>query len=335
MIKIFYFLIAAGFIFLGLFLLLILVKVLQLKRIKTEVSEDIGRMKYKKFSSPGSVKSCSVIPLVDFYAKSGNLKTEAGVSYLIKADGVNILLDTGFNPKREHPSPVLHNMNELGINPRDIDMIFISHVHLDHIGGFINQKRRVFSLSGGKVNLREVPVYAPGKISPSKDNPGPRVKIVTEPKVLMPGIASIGVIPRALFLIGRTEEHSLAINVKGKGIVLIIGCGHQSIERIIERTKMLFDEPIYAVIGGLHLPVHGGRPIMGFINIQHIVGADRPPWNGVNEDDVRNAINVIKKENPEIVSLSPHDSSDWSLQEFDNIFGNKYTALQAGKEIKI
>lgn len=333
--MIFYILIAAGIIFFGLFLLLILIKVLQLKRTRAEVSKDIERMKYKKISSPGSVKSCSVMPLVDFYANSGKLKTEAGVSYLIKADGVSILLDTGFNAKREHPSPLLHNMNELGVKSGDIDMIFISHIHLDHIGGFLNQRKKVFSISGGDVRLREIPVYAPGKISPSRDNPGPRVEIVTEPKVLMPGIASIGVTPRALFLIGRTEEQSLAINVKGKGIVLIIGCGHQSIERIIERTKMLFNEPIFAIIGGLHLPVHGGRPIMGFINIQHIVGADRPPWKGVNEDDVRSAIDVIKKENPRIVSLSPHDSSDWSLKEFENAFGNEYTALQAGKEIRI
>jgi len=35
--------------------------------------------------------------------------------------------------------------------------------------------------------------------------------------------------------------------------VLITGCGHSTIQRIVERAEMLFDEPIYGIVGGLHL----------------------------------------------------------------------------------
>lgn len=57
---------------------------------------------------------------------------------------------------------------------------------------------------------------------------------------------------------GFTEEQSIAINVKNKGIVLIVGCGHHTIPKLIQKAEVLFNEPIYGIIGGLHYPVRGG-----------------------------------------------------------------------------
>jgi len=225
-------------------------------------------------------------------------------------------------------------MNILGVSPDDIDAFFISHPHLDHVGGMTEQRKRLFSLSRGNVNVSRVPVYAPVKMSPSRWNPGPVVEVVDGPrKLLAPGLASIGVIPRNLYLLGYTREHSLAVNVEGKGIVVIVGCGHQTIERIIERTVALFNEPIYGIIGGLHYPVNGGRIMIGPVNLQSLVGNDRPPWNPINEKDVQSAIDAIKAVNPEFVALSPHDSSDWSLDRFKNALGDKYHYLKVGQEM--
>jgi 7,8-dihydropterin-6-yl-methyl-4-(beta-D-ribofuranosyl)aminobenzene 5'-phosphate synthase len=134
---------------------------------------------------------------------------------------------------------------------------------------------------------------------------------------------------------GRTLENSLAVNVAGKGIALIVGCGHQTIERIIDRTRALFDEPIYAIIGGLHYPVYGGRIMIGPVNIQRIVGSDRPPWTGIRESDVDSAIAAIKAVSPKIVALSPHDSSDWCIDRFRQAFGEAYVDLKVGQEIII
>jgi len=281
------------------------------------------------------VKSLSILPVVDYYADRPDLKTEPGVSYLITADDTKILLDVGLNAKKEHPSPLLHNMEKLGVSPGDLDMIFISHPHLDHMGGMREQKEKTFSLSQGAVSLPKIPVYAPAHLSASAWNPGPMTTVVKEPMVLKPGIASIGVIPRFLFLMGHTLEHSLAIHVEGKGIVLIIGCGHQTIEKIIQRSQEIFDEPIYAIIGGLHYPIHDGRIKIGPINIQRIVGSDRPPWAGLNENDVKQAIAAIKRISPKIVALSPHDSSDWALEQFRQAFGDACVDIKVGKDIRI
>lgn len=308
-------------------------KVNQLRIEKKKDDGELQQLQFKKLSPFGSVERLSILPLVDFYPERKEFETEPGVSYLIRADKTTILLDLGYNEQKIHPSPLLKNMEKLGVKGKDIDAIFISHLHLDHLGGMNEQRKKIFSISQGPVELRKIPVYAPDNVSPSSWNPGPQTEIIKEPRVLNPGIASIGVHSRYLFIMGQTLEHSLAINVEGKGIVLIIGCGHQTIERIIERAQDLFDEPIYAIIGGLHFPINGGRIMKGPLNIQYIVASDNPPWKGLKEEDVKNSIKVVKRVNPMLVSLSPHDSSDWSIEQFKKAFGNKYVDLKVGKEI--
>jgi len=226
-------------------------------------------------------------------------------------------------------------MQTLGVSESDLDMIFFSHLHLDHVGGMTEQREKTFSLSQGPVSMQDLPVSSPVGISASRWNPGPENQVITDPTILKDGIVSIGVIPRYLFLMGHTLENSLAINVAGKGIVLIIGCGHQTIERIIERTQALFDEPIHAIIGGLHYPVNGGRIMIGPLNIQRIVGSDRPPWISIRESDVKSAIAAIKKVSPKIIALSPHDSSDWCIDQFKQAFGNTYVDVKVGQKIEI
>ena len=46
---------------------------------------------------------------------------------------------------------------------------------------------------------------------------------------------------------GPVDEQALAIRVEGKGIVLIVGCGHQGLANLLTRSAQLFDEPIYGM----------------------------------------------------------------------------------------
>ncbi len=309
------------------------IKLVQLKTGNKKVLEELASMHYEKLADVGTVSHLSILPLVDFFTDDDRLKTEPGVSYLIKADETTLLLDVGFNKEKAHPSPLLHNMETLGVSPEDIDLLFFSHIHLDHVGGMQEQKKRLFSISQGDVKLPAIPAYAPDKLAPSHWNPGPEVRVIKEPEILAKGVVSIGVIPRNLFLMGYTLENSLAINVENKGIVLIVGCGHQKIERIIERTKSLFDAPIYGIVGGLHYPVKSGRIMLGPFNIQNIVGADTPPWNGIQERDVKAAVSAIKTVDPKFIALSPHDSSDWSIAQFKKAFTERYHDLKVGREL--
>lgn len=319
--------------FAGLIFFFITIKCIQLMKGKKRADYEVASFTHEKITSIGEVKKFSLMPLIDFKAVDSSFKTEPGVSYLIKADDTDILLDLGFNKKKEHPSPLLHNMEKVGFALEDIDMIYISHLHLDHLGGMAEQKKKEFSFSHGDVDIPAVPVYSPEPLKPSRFNPNHTIHVNREPFIIQDGIVSMGVIPRYLFMMGYTAEQNIAINLKGKGLVIIVGCGHQRIEKIIERARMLFDVPVYAIIGGLHFPVKGGRIMAGPINLQYIVGSDTVPWRRMLDNNLNDAIKAIKDADPQIVSLSAHDSSDWAIDQFKEAFGEKYRDLRVGDEI--
>jgi glyoxylase-like metal-dependent hydrolase (beta-lactamase superfamily II) len=60
-------------------------------------------------------------------------------SYLVRADGRTILVDTGMGPKpAEMPEApwgtLLHEFTAHGIRPEEVDMVVMTHLHRDHVG---------------------------------------------------------------------------------------------------------------------------------------------------------------------------------------------------------
>jgi len=212
---------------------------------------------YPKLGDIGTVKHLTILPLIDWYTAHEGLIGEPGVSYLVRADDTTILFDVGYNTRGEHPSPLLRNMAALSVEVTGIDMVVISHAHEDHVGGTPHMVQHTFALSGQPVDLKRIPAYVPVPLS----NPTAQVMVVDGPQLIAPGVASLGPIPRQLFFLGWTPEQSLAVNVEGKGIVVIIGCGHSTLQRIVDRAEMLFDEPLYGLVGGLHYPVTASREV--------------------------------------------------------------------------
>jgi len=285
--------------------------------------------KAEKINSIKAVKNLKILPLIDYYTDNDELLGESGVSYLIKADDTQILFDVGFNMKNEHPSPLLNNMEKLNVNIDDIDSIFISHLHVDHVGGPKAKKNRTFALSGKKVDLKRIKAYVPVEMVHENAD----IEVLEEPAKIADGIVSIDSISRAIWGMGLTKEQALAINVENKGIILVVGCGHQSAEKILERAKQLFDEPIYGLIGGLHFPVT--KRDDKIFNIRRILGTGKLPWNTINQTDVENTIENISKEDINIIGISAHDSCDWTIAKFKEKFGEKYEDILVGKEIEI
>ncbi|MFX0001582.1 MAG: MBL fold metallo-hydrolase [Candidatus Hodarchaeota archaeon] len=316
---------------LSLFTLMVLNK--RFEKNKQVAEKEWLSTKVEKLDNMGAIEHLEIIPLIDFHAE-GEFFTEEGVSYYIKADDTGILFDTGLNDKQNHPSPLLKNMESLGVALEDFKYVFISHLHGDHVGGSKWAGISTFSLSGTQLDLNHVKAFTPVPMN----HPTAKIHHVEKPMVIMKGIASIGSIRNPMFFFGDTSEQALAINVKGKGIVIIIGCGHQGIHKIIDRVEALFDTPIYGIIGGLHLPIPEfpgeditweGLPIYKFIVTR------RPPWEPWHKNDRDDTLDYLKARKPKIVALSPHDSSMESINAFKETFKEAYIDLKVGKNIKV
>jgi 7,8-dihydropterin-6-yl-methyl-4-(beta-D-ribofuranosyl)aminobenzene 5'-phosphate synthase len=287
--------------------------------------------RYLQLKDMGTVKRLSILPLIDWYTARDDLVGEAGVSYLVRADDTTILFDLGYNLHEEHPSPLLRNMAALKVDMTEVDALVISHAHVDHLGGMSHQMQRTFAPSGQPVDLKGIPAYVPEPLS----NPTARTIVVDGPRVIAPGVASTGIIPRQLFFFGWTPEQSLAVNVEGKGIVLIIGCGHPTLQRIVDRAEKLFDAPLYGIVGGLHYPVTASRLNKFGVPMQRLLGTGKWPWDPINRGDVKTAIAYLQRRRPQLVALSPHDSCDWSVDAFRKAFDGAYQDLLVGNQIVV
>lgn len=71
-----------------------------------------------------------IIFLIDNNSCDDRLKRQWGLSCLVRGIERTILFDTG-----PSGSALLHNMEKLGIDPAEVDVVVISHTHQDHTGG--------------------------------------------------------------------------------------------------------------------------------------------------------------------------------------------------------
>lgn len=90
----------------------------------TAIQDAVFSFPAEIFSRPESATDSSFIP-------TGNAAGSCNV-FLLKAEGKNILFDTGSGSK---DSKIWGKLKSLGIAPEDISDIFITHAHFDHIGG--------------------------------------------------------------------------------------------------------------------------------------------------------------------------------------------------------
>jgi len=75
--------------------------------------------------------------IVKKYAPDNSFPMATNV-FLWQADGKNILFDTGYGKE------LFKNLQSLQVKPEDIDAIFITHAHGDHIGGLLVNDKPAF-----------------------------------------------------------------------------------------------------------------------------------------------------------------------------------------------
>jgi 7,8-dihydropterin-6-yl-methyl-4-(beta-D-ribofuranosyl)aminobenzene 5'-phosphate synthase len=212
------------------------------------------------------------------------MRAEHGFSALITSrcgDRTHsILLDAGMSV-----GGLIHNMDALRIDANAIEAIVLSHGHPDHTGGLNGLVER---LRGCPLPLILHPdawlerhIVVPGQPpielarldKPALIEAGFRVCESREPTYL-PGNTMLvtGEVERTTdfekgFIVHRTrrgedwvpdplilDDQAVVVNVRGKGLVVVTGCGHSGIINILRYAQKITGvKQVYAVIGGFHL----------------------------------------------------------------------------------
>ncbi|HSL43454.1 MAG TPA: MBL fold metallo-hydrolase [Anaerolineales bacterium] len=251
-----------------------------------------------------------ILPLYEEASTEESFDFGHGVSYLIRTDSATILMDVGNNPKEAAQLPAIENLQTLGIAWGEIDAIVISHPHPDHIGGVKAWQNKTISFGDFTGDLSSMPIYVPASLS------YPEAKMIhsSEPTLISSDIATTGVIPYPeVYPISlfdpKGQEQGLVIDVAGEGLVMITGCGHPTMEKLVSRAETLFGEQVVGVVGGLH-------------------------YEQIGTEAVQPHIQFLAPRQPKLIALSPHDSSPEALDAFQSAFSGAYRFIKVGESIQ-
>jgi len=207
-----------------------------------------------------SLSSLKITCLVEDTAPREPFWGEHGLSMLIEIDDKKFLFDSGFSG-----DVLLHNSKILKFKLDTIDAFVLSHPHDDHSGGM----EKISHLIGNK------PMYSTSDAfgihipkSEILNSHYTQVHSVTKNIEIIPGLWVIKERPTINSPL-KTYEINIVAHLKGKGLVIIVGCAHHGLQSIITDAKELFDNqiPIYALVGGLHLKNSSFAEIMDVIDL--------------------------------------------------------------------
>ena len=184
------------------------------------------------------------------------------------------------------------NTTRLGVDLGRIEGIVLSHGHWDHAGAMKLALQRIRAGNGGRAvpfhvhpgMFHQRGMKLPdGSVRQMDDVPsaaelrslGAEIVSTTQPQRLLDGMFHVsGEIPRVTPFerglpgqVRRTavdapwgsdellmDERWIAVNVKGKGLVVLSACSHAGIVNVLSHARASFPGvPLHAVLGGLHL----------------------------------------------------------------------------------
>jgi len=194
------------------------------------------------------IKDANITVTFDNNQYKDGLKTSWGFSCLIKGAEKTILFDTGGDG-----SILLENMKKLEIKPKEIDLIVLSHIHGDHIGGldgFLKTNPNIYVY---------LPKSFPTSLKRNIEKYGTKVVDVQKPMEICKGVYSTGELGTWII------EQSLIIHTH-KGMVVITGCAHPGIVKIVEKAKSIIKDKVLLVMGGFHLGNKSSKEIEKIIS---------------------------------------------------------------------
>jgi len=193
------------------------------------MAEDLKR------SDAPPITDLEIIVAYDNYPHTDGLKTGWGFSCVVRGPGKTILFDTGGDG-----AVLLSNMEKLQIDPKEIDAVVLSHIHMDHVGGL-----GCFLAENADV-IVYVPRSFPDGLKQAVRTAGAKTVDVHGPVEICGSVYSTGELGTGL------KEQSLIVRTD-KGLIVITGCAHPGIVKIVRRAADLLREDVLFVMGGFHL----------------------------------------------------------------------------------
>jgi 7,8-dihydropterin-6-yl-methyl-4-(beta-D-ribofuranosyl)aminobenzene 5'-phosphate synthase len=216
-----------------------------------------------------------VTVLVENTAQGQGLLAEHGLAYWIECGGQRVLFDTGQGAVLEH------NAARLGIPLGLADAVVLSHGHYDHTGGLSHvlqtgrhcpiylhpdafAKKFTRDKNG---TAREIGVPEASETAAWAHN-SPLI-LTKEPTEIVPDLMVTGTVPREtafedtggpFYLDARLQEPDPILDDQSlffqavEGTVVLLGCAHAGVINTLRYVQRLTgDQPIHAVLGGMHL----------------------------------------------------------------------------------
>ena len=266
-------------------------KVKELVKEPKEAFKEETIMKKEEALVEKNQAELTLITVYDNNLYDSRLKTGWGFSCLAKTKDRTILFDTGADSLT-----LLANMEKLGLKPKEIDFVVLSHIHGDHVDGLWgllekNNQLKIF-----------IPASFPDSFREKIEAYGATYQDVKGAIRLMEKIYSTGELGMAV------REQALVIETE-RGLVVLTGCAHPGVVNLVRKAKEYVGKEIYLVLGGFHL---GSTP----------------------DKEIRQIIVELK--NLGVKKIAPcHCSGDRARQLFKESFGEDYLENGVGRIINL
>src|SRR5258708_37734949 len=225
-------------------------------------------------ASPGYAQSGTgqITVLYDAFGKDAAMRKDWGFSAPVEVAGKRILLDTG-----DDRDIFADNVKAKGVDLTNLDFVVLSHRQSDHMAGLshvlsVNPKVKIYAPHDGLGGIYGSSIPSSfyrkdGSLPPEMryyDGRPPdilklgrawqdaNIELIDKTTEIAPGITLIALVSETP---GTRElkELSLAINTPD-GLILVGGCSHPGIQRIVEAAAAI-NPRIHLIAGGFHLVV--------------------------------------------------------------------------------
>lgn len=220
--------------------------------------------------APVVAPASRVTILYDAFGTSPTMRKDWGYAAFVEHGGRRILFDTG-----NDPAIFAHNVRAAGVDLTRLDVVVLSHRHLDHTAGLrhllrvnprvtIYAPREAFGAFGSALpstfyrrvdSLPAAMRYFDGQPADTLHFgtawPEGHFVLVDSTVTVAPGVHLVSLVSEAA---GTRELRELSLVLETPaGMVVVAGCSHPGIERIVAAAAGL-GRPVHMVFGGFHLP---------------------------------------------------------------------------------